>query len=338
MSETKQLKLYLDALNDELRLVVDRFFPGPPELGVMLRYHLGWNDSQGQPIEVYAGKQFRPLFLLLCAEATGGDWHQALPAAAAVELIHNFSLIHDDIEDRSPLRRSRPTLWSVWGEASAINAGDAMFALAHMAVLRLAECGIPAARVLHAVQLFEQTNLELTRGQHLDMAFELRHEVSVDEYLAMVRGKTAALIGLSAQLGALVAGLLDEHIAAFGELGLSLGMAFQIRDDILGIWGKPEVTGKSAATDIVSRKKSLPVLLGLERSPAFQEVFWREDTLSVENVALAVSHLDAVDARQVSERIELQYSERATELFLELMGKEHSLLSVLIASLTGRSS
>ena len=338
MSETKQLKPYLDALNDELHLAVDRFFPGPPELGVMLRYHLGWNDTQGQAVDVYAGKQFRPLFLLLCAEATGGDWRQALPAAAAVELIHNFSLIYDDIEDRSPLRRSRPTLWSVWGEASAINAGDAMFALAHMAVLRLTECAIPAARVLHAVRLFEQTNLELTRGQHLDMAFELRREVSVDEYLEMVRGKTAALIGLSAQLGALVAGLPDERIATFGELGLSLGMAFQIRDDILGIWGKPEITGKSAATDIVSRKKSLPVLLGLERSPAFQELFWREDPLSVEDVALAMSHLDAVDARQVSERVELQYSERATALFAELVGSEPSLLSVLIASLTGRSS
>ena len=338
MSETRQLKPYLDALNEELRLAVERFFPGPPELGVMLRYHLGWNDLQGQAVEVYAGKQFRPLFLLLCAEATGGGWRQALPAAAAVELIHNFSLIHDDIEDRSPLRRNRPTLWSIWGEASAINAGDAMFALAHMAVLRLTECGIPAARVLQAVRLFEQTNLELTRGQHLDMAFEFRREVSVDEYLEMVRGKTAALIGLSAQLGALVAGLPVERIDAFGELGLSLGMAFQVRDDILGIWGKPEVTGKSAATDIVSRKKSLPVLLGLERSPAFRDVFWREDQLSAKDVALAVGYLDAVDAKQFSERVELQYSERATGLFSELLGSGRSLLSVLIASLTGRSS
>lgn len=336
MIDKNQLKPYLDALNDELRLVVDRFFPGPPELGVMLRYHLGWVDEQGNPASVYAGKQFRPLFLLLCAEAAGGDWRQALPAAAAVELVHNFSLIHDDIEDRSPLRRGRPTLWSIWGEASAINAGDAMFALAHRALLRLAECGVSSARVLRAVEMFEETNLELTRGQHSDMAFESRPEVSVEEYLEMVRGKTAALISLCARLGAWVAGCGDERVAQFAELGLSLGMAFQVRDDILGIWGEPEVTGKSAATDIVSRKKSLPVLYGLGRSSDFRDVFGRAEVLDEGDVGLAVGFLDEVDARGFAEGVELRYVNRASVLFSELLG-EGSLLSVLISSLAGRA-
>ena len=337
MVDRNQLKPYLDALSDELRLVVDRFFPGPPELDVMLRYHLGWVDEHGQAVEVYAGKQFRPLFLLLCAEAAGGDWRQALPAAAAVELIHNFSLIHDDIEDRSPLRRGRPTVWSIWGEAPAINAGDAMFALAHMAILRLAECDVPPARVLQAVQMFERTNLELTRGQHLDMAFELRQQVSVDEYLDMVRGKTAALIGLSAQLGALVAGQPEARVSEFAELGLSLGMAFQVRDDILGVWGDPAVTGKSAATDIVSRKKSLPILFGLDRSTGFQDVFWRDGELSAGDLEEAVRLLDSVDARGYAEELELRYADRASGLFSGLLGGKQSLLSVLISSLVGRS-
>jgi len=337
MIDKNQLKPFLGALNDELHLVVDRFFPGPPELGVMLRYHLGWVDEHGQSVDVYAGKQFRPLFLLLCTDAAGGDWRQALPAAAAIELIHNFSLIHDDIEDRSPLRRGRPTLWSVWGEASAINAGDAMFALAHMAILRLAETGLEPARVLRAVQMFERTNLELTRGQHLDMAFETRHQVTIDEYLGMVRGKTAALIGLSAQLGALVAGLPEDSIAGFSELGLSLGMAFQVRDDILGIWGKPEVTGKSAATDIVSRKKSLPVLFGLDRSADFQGIFWQEGQLSEQLVEAAVGFLDGVAARQYAEEVEARYAEWARVLFSSLLGSEAILLSGLISTLSGRS-
>ena len=183
MSLQSYLDRYLPALDHELREVAECFLPGPPEFDLMLRYHLGWVDEVGRPADVSQGKRVRPIVLLLCTEIAGGDWRRALPAAAAVELLHNFSLIHDDIEDNSPLRRGRFAVWKVWGVANAINAGDAMFALAHAALGRLVGLGVPAACVLDVGRLFEQACLVLTRGQYLDMAFERRADVSVDDYI-----------------------------------------------------------------------------------------------------------------------------------------------------------
>ncbi len=188
---------------------------------------------------------------------------RALPAAAALELLHNFSLIHDDIEDDSPTRRHRPTVWALWGRPQAINAGDAMFSLARSALYRLAEQGVSAQRSLDALRIFDETCVRLTEGQYLDMSFEGRLDVSVDEYLTMIGGKTAALIGASLEMGALVGGASPEARAALAEFGRNLGLAFQIQDDILGIWGDEAVTGKSAASDILTRKKSLPVVYAL---------------------------------------------------------------------------
>lgn len=268
-----ELSLYRQALDAKLRALVDRFVDGPPELELMLRYHLGWVDQTGQPTDFYVGKQLRPLLVLLSTRAAGGDWQKALPAAAAVELVHNFSLVHDDIEDVSPLRRGRPTLWKLWGMADAINAGDVLFALAHLGVWQLSEEGIDSDCVLQVLKVFEQTNLALTRGQHLDMAFERRDRVTVDEYLDMIGGKSAALIALAMQIGALVAGLTSDQARQYACFGQDLGLAFQIQDDILGIWGDPEVMGKSAVTDIMTKKKSLPVLFGLMKSPELVELY-----------------------------------------------------------------
>jgi len=229
----------------------------------MMAYHLGFVDHELRPASTNAGKRIRPLLCLLVTEAAGGTASQALPAAAALELLHNFSLIHDDIEDRSPTRRHRLTVWKVWGVPQAINIGDGMCALAHLALLRLREQGIPAEIILDAARAFDEACQALTEGQHLDMAFEERAQVSEEEYLYMIAGKTEALLGLSAELGALVAGASPSVRAAYRQFGLALGRAFQIQDDILGIWGDEAVTGKSAQSDILSRKKSLPVVHGL---------------------------------------------------------------------------
>lgn len=327
MSLQDYLGRYLPALNQELHEAVDRFLPGPSDFDRMLRYHLGWVDAQGSPTEGYSGKQIRPGIVLLCAEGAGGDWRQALPAAAAVELIHNFSLIHDDIEDDSPLRRGRATVWKVWGKSSALNAGDAMFALAHLVLWTLVERGVPEDRVLAAWRLFEETSLALTRGQHLDMAFESRAQISVDEYLEMIEAKSASLIAAAARVGALVAGVEEGRLAGFESFGRNLGLGFQIRDDILGIWGDPTVTGKSSATDIVSRKKSLPVLYGLGVSAELRSIY-RRSSFGADDVVYIVGLLDSVGARRYVSECAARYFGEALAA-LEGLGVVHGVFSGL---------
>ncbi|MCL6429766.1 MAG: polyprenyl synthetase family protein [Anaerolineae bacterium] len=257
------LRPYLEALDATLR---DVFVTPSPELADfygMMRYHLGWVDESFQPVAAPGGKRVRPLICLFSCEAAGGDWRSALPLAAGLELIHNFSLLHDDIEDASRTRRHRPTVWALWGVPKAINAGDAMFSLARRAVLGLADVGVPLPTVLRVVRCIEETSLALCQGQHLDIAFESRAQVSLDSYLRMIEGKTAALLACAAETGALVGGA-GSASSGFRSFGHELGLAFQIIDDILGIWGDPAVTGKPVADDIRNRKKTLPILYAQE--------------------------------------------------------------------------
>ena len=307
-------KRYLPALDGFMRAVVD----SAPEAGdftTMLRYPLGWVDAQGEPYQGTAGKRIRPILLLLCAQAAGGDWHDALPAAAAVELLHNFSLIHDDIQDASPIRHDRPTVWKIWEIPHAINAGDTMFVLAYEALSRLKNTTTPEI-ALACWEIFNRTNLELTRGQHLDMRFEKQSNVTEAEYLSMVSGKTAALISASAQIGALIGGRDPIKAAHYAAFGLNLGIAFQIHDDILGIWGDESVIGKSTDTDIVSRKKSLPVLYGLTQSAYLQAIYQREPLTTPLNdgdVQTVKGALDTVGALSYTRESESEYYAKALD-------------------------
>jgi geranylgeranyl diphosphate synthase type I len=303
-------KRYLVALDEMMRQIVDTAPVETPGYGVMLRYPLGWVNEQNQPYHHPTGKRIRPILLLLCCEAAGGNWEQALPAAAAVELLHNFSLIHDDIQDNSDLRHGRPTVWKVWGLANGINAGDALFTLSFTALTRLHELGVKADTVLDCWRFFNATALELTRGQHLDMRFEHQDEVTVEDYISMIGGKTAALLACCGQLGALVATNSHTIASGFANFGLNLGIAFQIHDDILGIWGDTSVTGKSAATDIISRKKSLPVLYGLEQSAELRELY-RKPVFEADDVVQAVALLDAVDTLAFTRQQETKFYQRA---------------------------
>ncbi|HMN26778.1 MAG TPA: polyprenyl synthetase family protein [Caldilineaceae bacterium] len=240
--------------------------PADPALAThygMMRYHLGWADEQFRAQTCPAGKRLRPLLCLLACAEVGGDPCQALPAAAAIELFHNFSLIHDDIEDGDECRRHRPTLWKLWGVPQALNAGDGVTMLAFAALQRL-QHAVPAESTLAALSLFTQAAIRLTEGQHLDLSFEARSDVTVAEYLHMIEGKTAALIGTSVALGALVGGATQEQVACLQQFGEHLGLAFQMRDDLLGIWGDPAQTGKAAGNDLLRRKKSLPILHALQ--------------------------------------------------------------------------
>jgi geranylgeranyl diphosphate synthase, type I len=271
----------------------------------MMRYHLGIAGPKGEPTAARAGKMLRPALCLLSCEAVGGRRRQALPAAAALELIHNFTLIHDDIEDASQSRHGRDTVWRVWGEAQAINAGDGMFALAHLALNRLLEVGVAAPQVVEAARLLDEASLALCEGQNLDLAFEERLDVTRDDYLTMVSGKTAALMGAATAVGALLGGASEDAVGVFKEFGRHLGLAFQIRDDVLGIWGDTAETGKCASDDVVARKKSFPVVYALEHASendrrALHRIYGA-GTVSPGSVAGVLAVLERSGARAASE-------------------------------------
>jgi geranylgeranyl diphosphate synthase type I len=230
-----------------------------------MRYHLGWEEADGRPSQRGSGKGLRPALCLLACEAAGGDPARALPAAAALELLHNFSLIHDDIQDGDRERRGRATVWTIWGVPQGINTGDGMIALSYLSLLRAGHSSPPAV-VGRVAQTFAAAQLKICEGQYLDISFEDRLDVTSTDYLEMIGLKTAALLSGAAEIGALLAGA--EHVAAFRAYGQNLGLAFQITDDVLGIWGDPTVTGKPAANDIRRRKKSFPVVYALEQSHA----------------------------------------------------------------------
>ncbi len=296
--------VYLPAIEAELKRALGSSPEHLREYYAMMEYHLGWDAPQA-----VSGKRLRPLLCLLTCAASGGEWERALPMGAAIELLHNFSLIHDDIQDNSPLRRGRPTVWHKWGQAQAINAGDAMFTLAHLAPHALT---VSAEVALKALEIFDRTCLTLTQGQYLDMAFETRARVTVAEYLAMIEGKTAALVAASAELGALLAGADSERRVHYQQFGRCLGLAFQIEDDLLGIWGDPAVTGKSAASDLEKRKKSLPVVYGLEQSAEFAQAYARPHTPD-ESLSEMVMTLERLGAHESANQLAYDLTARASQ-------------------------
>jgi geranylgeranyl diphosphate synthase type I len=305
-----KLSFILQSLESELQRQIARL-EGLSAFHEMLTYHMGWSgDGAGAQAQ---GKRIRPLLLLLTVSACGGEWQKALPLAAAVELVHNFSLIHDDIQDRSPLRRGRPTVWSQWGIAQAINAGDAMFILAQLALLDLGTV-LPPQRVLRLSEIFQQACLELTRGQFLDLSYESRTEIGLDEYWRMIAGKTAALLSAATWMGAIFAGAEEEIADAYREYGHYLGLAFQVQDDYLGIWGDEAITGKSAASDLVSGKKSLPVVFALAQEGPFA-ARWREGLITPEEVP----HLAEQLIREGAQAYTRQAADQMTDLALQAL-------------------
>jgi geranylgeranyl diphosphate synthase type I len=230
------------------------------ELYAMVRYHMGL-DSDGP-----RGKRLRPLIGLLAYQSIAGEHVRALPGAAAVEMGHNFSLVHDDIEDRGAERRHRPALWTIAGVPQAINTGDTLFTLSRLALHRLSEEGFPDARVLALMRLYDETCLALCEGQFMDIWTSEHDEWrSVDWYFDMIGRKTAALIAGSAQAGAMLATDDEAIVAAYRRFGWSLGLAFQLNDDLLGIWGDEAATGKETS-DIATRKKTLPLIYALQEA------------------------------------------------------------------------
>lgn len=289
-----------------------------PLLAGMVRYHLGYTNLALQPIDprtIDRGKRIRPAVTLLVAGAAGGDPAQAAPVAAAIELLHNFTLIHDDIQDESATRRHRPTVRHTWGDKQAINAGDALFAVAHLPLLQLPSRGVSAERTLAILDAFERMTIEIVAGQTLDLGFETREDVTADAYLEMISGKTSAIIRFAAWAGATIAGADAATASRWADFGLRLGLGFQIHDDQLGIWGTQAETGKRQADDIRRRKKSYPFLLLRERLdlPAQTELntIYAKEDVSEQDVARVLQLMDAHEVRRDVERVVANYHDAA---------------------------
>lgn len=230
-----------------------------PELRAVVSYHLGFADRDGRPAAGDGGKAIRPALAFLSAQAAGAAPEVALPGALAVELVHNFSLLHDDVMDRDLERRHRPTAWALFGVGQAIVTGDALLVLAHELLL-----DPPSPERERASVALTRATARMITGQAEDLAFESRLDVTVEECLRMSAHKTGALLAYAASVGAILSGAQERVVAALEDFGLHLGLAFQAVDDILGIWGRPEATGKPVASDLRSRKKTLPVVAALE--------------------------------------------------------------------------
>jgi geranylgeranyl diphosphate synthase type I len=313
---------HLDAaLLSSIAIAEQRAAPiGPSDIPLydLLRYHLGFRNDRFEEERVNAGKRIRPRLCVLTCAASGGDPLQAIHAGAAIELLHNFTLIHDDIQDQSVYRRHRRTIWNLWGTAQAINAGDAMFAIAHLALNGSIEAGVDPATLLDLSNGLHDATLRIVEGQVLDLSFEQRNDVSASDYLTMIGGKTGALARCACWIGARIAGVDSARVEHLADFGMTLGVGFQLRDDILGIWGSSDETGKSEADDIRRRKKSLPVLLLRERATADEQAtldsIYEHDDVTDEEIATVLEMMRFHEiAPDVQERVR-KWHDRARAL------------------------
>ena len=310
---SRSLEGHIAAIDEEIRAVLRQAEPAlQPFYGMML-YHLGLDATAP------SGKRLRPLLCTLLFEAITGDASAALPAAAAIELLHNFTLIHDDIEDQDPARHHRPTVWSVWGVPQAINAGDGMYAASRLAVQRLRDRGFPAERILDFARLLDEACVRVCEGQFLDISFESRTDVTADRYRAMATKKTGALFAAPAEGAAALATddrTIRDALARFGE---AFGQAYQAYDDLMGIWGTTDRTGKLEMNDLTKRKKTLPVVLAFERAAGHTRerlagLFEPAAPLPAENVAAVREILDELGVRALLEDEIASHRGRAVHL------------------------
>ncbi len=320
---TRYVKLLQNALQSEvarLRMRVSSL--AIPELDSFygqLGYHLGWLDVHFAPVQHHTGKLLRPTLLLLAYEAAGAykatsqraemtHLDRALPAAVAIELLHNFTLIHDDIEDGDRERRSRPTVWAAFGIPQAINLGDGLASLSRLALFALLDKGVDADLVARLGYCFDRATLMIIEGQHMDLCFETQEQVTVPRCLEMMTRKTAALLACAAEIGARLGCSDESTIKALHQFGWHLGTAFQVRDDLLGIWATRAETGKMPAGDVLRRKKTLPVLHAIQHaSPqdhAWLRTFYsQQEVPGDEQVEQVLSILEITRSREYCQHI-----------------------------------
>ncbi len=287
-------------IDAHLARTIDRYRGSSP-IYEMIRYHFGY----AQTGKTQSGKRLRPQLLLRTALEEGGTVECALDAAVAIEILHNYSLVHDDIEDHDELRHGRATIWAEFGVPQGINAGDALCAISYLTLLH-EESVVPSDRVVEMLHVLHEANLHMCEGQGLDIKFETLRRVAMNEYLEMISGKTGALFAASCELGALAAGCLPARAAQYARLGRAYGRAFQIRDDVLGTWGATELTGKPSGADIARRKWSFPVVWALEREPSRERdiianAYELGARLEPRGVAEVIESLERIGARAAAD-------------------------------------
>ncbi len=268
-------------------------------------------DALKNPDAMAAGKRVRPLLMALVARSISGDYKHVLPSAIALELTHNFTLIHDDIMDESDKRRGRTTIWKNYGIAQAIDSGDGLFALAILSTLQLDSAGNSPEKALAASRELMQACLDTVEGQALDISFEDRLDITPEEYLKMIGLKTGRFIEIAVKIGALLSTDDETIIENYSTFGKYLGLAFQMWDDYLGIWGDPDVIGKSATGDIEQKKKSYPITYAFTHADEPQQkrlhYIYSKDTLEENDVLEVLGVLDEVDARDKTKAIVEEY-------------------------------
>jgi len=304
------LARYREPLERALRAAVGE---EPRALAAAGRYVLGWEDEHGRPAH-NTGKRIRPALCLLGAEVAGGTIDDAMPGACAVELVHNFSLVHDEVQDHDAERHHRPTIWALLGEAQAINVGDFLFTRALQA---LSDAAGDAGRRMAALNVLNRAIQAMIGGQWEDLDFERRESVHVEEYLAMVAGKTGALLAAPLEMGALLAGADTAFAAGLGAWGKQVGLAFQAQDDYLGTWGNPGDTGKSNSNDIARKKKTLPIVYGMDNADAravIAEAYDTDSDVGADAIAKVVSALEDAGADAACREMAAGYAHQADAL------------------------
>lgn len=309
-------------------LIADWMLRHAPEAaslsGKMVSYHMGWTDQAGRDVHARTGKLIRPSLCLWAAQTCGGEIEWALPAAAAVEWFHNFTLVHDDIQDEDRQRHNRETVWSLWGIPQAINAGDTLQALAFRAMARAKS---HPDRALRSITSLAEAGLVVIEGQCMDLELEGQVDASLRAYLRMVAAKTGALLGASLEAGSIMAGAPEETSSLFKRAGLLLGAAFQIRDDWLGMYGDPALTGKSSSADANKYKMTFPVVAGLHTMSTLQRRRLRElfRARHDDHESKMRAVLDEVGAERLTRSAAERYAQRAVST-MSRSGIPHSAL------------
>lgn len=331
MATTKEI--LTKYLPDVEQYIQEALIDTPTFIRGVIQYHFGWVDQNFEPANADKGKVLRPTLCLLVFKALTGDHRGALPVAACLEMIHNFTLLHDDIEDNDLERRGRPTAWSIWGKPLVINVGDFLYTLAFHQLHRLDRSEFSADTIFDVQRLISQACLDLTMGQDLDLRFEQKQDVTVEMYLDMVYKKTGALLEASIVSGARLGTSNEAIIGAYREFAHNIGIAFQVKDDMLGIWGDSAKTGKSADNDLRRKKKTLPLLYTLthlsgQRQAQLKALYTTLEPLSDDQIVFVRDCLEAAQAYQYAQITANQYIEKSFGA-LEQVGIENQAQSEL---------
>ena len=305
---------YQESIDSALR---NRLSDATSLVYMMLRYAMGWSDASGAPVSAPQGKALRPTLCLLTCEAVCGEYQRALPPAVSLELIHNFSLIHDDIQDRDEYRRHRPTVWKVWGEPIALIAGNVMRIVADTSMEGLRGDSVSVADIVTVNEVLTEASLEMIEGQHLDVAFEGRSDIGMKSYLDMISRKTGALIRTPMHVGAIMGTDDLAVIESFRECGRSLGYVFQIRDDVLGIWSEEKTTGKPVGADVRRKKNSLPIVHAMSQADRVQkralEGIYDKEAVTDGDVDTVLDIMDSLGTEAFANSMAAEHCERGLE-------------------------